>query len=86
LGVRTASLDVSFFHKFKTFCEYALHNKLHKSTIFIIFGPMDQKLWGHENSGRSLVKVASVGTNEHELTTAAQKGGQQEEGGLGKAH
>jgi hypothetical protein len=24
LGVRTASLDVSFFHKFKTFCEYAL--------------------------------------------------------------
>jgi hypothetical protein len=47
---------------------------------------MDQKLWGHENSGRSLVKVASVGTNEHELTTAAQKGGQQEEGGLGKAH
>jgi hypothetical protein len=29
-------------------------------------------------------RQASAGTNQHELTTPAQKGGQQEEGGLRK--
>jgi hypothetical protein len=43
--------------------------------IIIIFGPTDQKLWGNENFRRSLGKASAI-TNQHELTTSAQKGGQ----------
>ena len=56
-------------------------NKLRGSTNFIIFGPLDQKLWMFENlekfrevwTGR-----AYAGANQQELTTSTQKGGQQE--------
>jgi hypothetical protein len=57
LGVWVASLDVFFKNKIKTFCEHAPQNQLCKSTIFIIFGPTDQKLWSNELLGRSLDKV-----------------------------
>jgi hypothetical protein len=51
-------------------------NKLRRSTNFIIFGPTDQKLSVFENLRRSMGRAASGGTNQQELTTSAQKGGQ----------
>jgi hypothetical protein len=45
-----------FFRFFETFCEH-VWKKLCKSTNFIIFEPMDQKLWGNENFRKSLGKV-----------------------------
>jgi hypothetical protein len=58
---RVAKLDLGsvtwsriFLRFFGTFCEHAPRNKLCGSTNFIIFGPMDQKLWMIENSRRSM--------------------------------
>jgi hypothetical protein len=42
------------FGSFETFCEYAPRNKLHGSTNFISFRPIDKKLWVYENFRRSL--------------------------------
>jgi hypothetical protein len=49
---------------------------LKRSTNFMIFGPTDQKLWGNEKFATSL---GSNGANQQELTTCAQKCGQEEE-------
>jgi hypothetical protein len=43
LGSVTWSHSIIFF--FETFCEHVSWNKLCRSINFIIFGPMDQKLW-----------------------------------------
>jgi hypothetical protein len=52
------SLDlILFFGFFETFCEHAPSNKLCGSTNFIIFGPIDQKLWVFENLRRNLSRV-----------------------------
>ena len=45
------------FRCFETSCEDAFHNKLCVSTDFIIFGPIDQKLWVFKVIRRSLGKV-----------------------------
>jgi hypothetical protein len=45
------------FWFFDTFCEHVSRNKLHISTNFIIFGPMDQKLWMFETFRRSLGRL-----------------------------
>jgi hypothetical protein len=50
-----ASLDLKKkIRFFETFCEHAPHNKLRGSTDFMIFGPMDKKLWVFESFRRSL--------------------------------
>jgi hypothetical protein len=53
----SVTLSQISFRFFKTFCEHAPCNKLCGSTNFIIFGPMDQKLWMLENFRRSLGRV-----------------------------
>jgi hypothetical protein len=65
LNVRTAHKPIFgsitsshfIFRFFGTFYEHAPQNKLCGSINFIIFGPMDQKLWMCENSMRSLGRV-----------------------------
>jgi hypothetical protein len=52
LGIVTWSQFLFLF--FETFCEDALHNKLHGSTNFIFFRPTNQKLWMFEVFWRSL--------------------------------
>jgi hypothetical protein len=47
--------SISIF--FETFCKHASRNELCGSTNFIIFGPMDQKLWEFEFFWRSLAKA-----------------------------
>jgi hypothetical protein len=37
-----APLGFLLFLDFETFCEHVPHNKLHKSTNFIIFGPTEK--------------------------------------------
>jgi hypothetical protein len=49
---------ISFLKDFlKLFVNMRLGDKLCRSTNFITFGPMDQKLWGNEHFRRSLGKV-----------------------------
>jgi ribosomal protein S30 len=48
-----------FFKRFfETFCEHAPQNKLHEITNFIIFGPIDQKLWRNKKIKRSLGRAS----------------------------
>jgi hypothetical protein len=52
-------------------------NKLCMSTNFIIFGPMDQKLWMLKFLGRVWSGRACAIANQQELTTCAKSGGQE---------
>jgi hypothetical protein len=52
----------------------APRNKLCGSTNFIIFGPMDQKLWRNKNLRKSVGRAGMC------LTTCAEKCGHEEEG------
>jgi hypothetical protein len=70
------TLSHFIFRFFGTFCEHAPRNKLCQSTNFIIFGPIDQKLWMFENLRKSMAGQANARANQQELTTSTQKGGQ----------
>jgi hypothetical protein len=47
----------TIFKFFETFCEDASRSELCVSTNFIIFGPMDQKLWVFEVFGQGLARA-----------------------------
>jgi hypothetical protein len=54
----SVSLDLTLFLIFfETFCKDASHHKLRMCTNFIIFGPMDQKLWVFEVFGQGLARA-----------------------------
>jgi hypothetical protein len=48
------------------------------STNFIIFGPMDQKLWKNKKLGEVWAGPRCAGANQQELTTCAKKCRQEE--------
>jgi hypothetical protein len=72
------------FRFFEFFCEDASCNKLCMSTNFIIFGPMDQKLWMFEVLGEVWAGRACDGANEVELIKVPKSGGRRRKNGRGK--
>jgi hypothetical protein len=58
MGVWAVSLDLIFKRFFETFCEHVLWNKLCGSIEFIIFGTMDQKLWGNKNVRKNVGRAS----------------------------